>query len=226
MSNHCSSFEPGIVATTSNLAVLILSVPFLSLYFLNPYGATLSRSTVAPIFLSCLARQSRTLSCIRVLHGLFWHDRMWSPISSLIAPHSHTLASPVRSRSGLLAAVFHSSSGIPCSGEVSVHDAPTPVPQLARKAALLFVSIFIQSPCAVMISCTLKVRLMEKEKPFPFAAFTRSHLNGPVIVSLLSSCPTFSEPSHTSPSLSCVCSSASLSDFSLFFQTVAPFFSW
>ena len=39
---------------------------------------------------------------------------------------------------------------------------------------------------------------MEDEKPCPFDSFTRSHLNGPVIVSLLSSCPTLCAPSHIS----------------------------
>ena len=70
-SSHCSSFEPGIVATTSILATLIFSVPFLSLYRFDHCGATLSTSTVSPILRRCLAKLSRTLSWIRVLHGLF-----------------------------------------------------------------------------------------------------------------------------------------------------------
>ena len=49
-----------------------------------------------------------------------------------------------------------------------------------------------------MISCVFRVRVMEDEKPCPFDAFTRSHLKGPVIVSLLSSCSTFCVPSHIS----------------------------
>ena len=71
-SSHCSSFEPGIVATASILATLIFSIPFRSLYRFDHCGATLSRSTVTPVLRSCLARLSRTLSWIRVLHGLLW----------------------------------------------------------------------------------------------------------------------------------------------------------
>ena len=70
-SSHCSSFEPGIVATASILATLIFSFPFFSLFLFDHCGATLSRSTVAPNLRSCLARLSQTLSWIRVLHGLF-----------------------------------------------------------------------------------------------------------------------------------------------------------
>ena len=53
-----------------------------------------------------------------------------------------------------------------------------------------------------MISCVFRVRLMEDEKRCPFDAFTMSHLKGPVIVSFLSSCPTFNDPSHSPTSLS------------------------
>ena len=60
-SEHCSSTLPGTVATTSILAILILSTPCLSLCQLNHCGATLFKSAVAPILRICLARLSRTL---------------------------------------------------------------------------------------------------------------------------------------------------------------------
>ena len=96
----------------------------------------------------------------------------------------------------LLAAVFHSSSGIPCSRAVSAQVAPTPCPQFACEEDFPVVHSLDQSLCPVMISCVPRVRLMEIEKPFSLIAFTSSHLKGPVIASALSSCLAPCAPSH------------------------------
>ena len=65
---------------------------------------------------------------------------------------------------------------------------------------------------------------MEDEKPFPFDAFAGSHLNGPVIVSVLSSCSTLSAPFHI-PYFSlpdCAARVASLFPCQTFLNSVEP----
>ena len=68
------------------------------------------KAMLGPILRICLARLSRPLSCIQAA--------------------SHVPGSSVQSRSLLLTAVLHSSSGIPCTGAVSARVAPTPVHSL------------------------------------------------------------------------------------------------
>ena len=188
---------PGTVATTSILATLILSVPCLPFYRFDHCGVTLSMSAVLSILRSSLARLSRTLSWIRVLHGLLWHARVWSPLSR---PHSHARGASVQSPSLLQAIVFHSSSSIP--GAVSAHVGPTPCPQCARNACFLK-GVQFRPEC--VCSDGLKVRLKEIGKQCPFDAFTESHLKSSVIA--LSSCFKLCVPS---PISSPPCSSHSL----------------
>ena len=76
-------------------------------------------------------------------------------------PISYIRCSSTQRHSLRLTAVFHSPSGIPCSGAVSARVAPTPCPQFDKKSVVFSLD---QSFCAVMISKVFKVRLMEMEK--------------------------------------------------------------
>ena len=110
-------------------------------------------SVVTPIPRSCLAKLSRTPP--RITRGiqrafLACKGVFSSVVLEQAAFTDSALFGPKAQRSS--GAVFHSSSDILCSGEVSAQVAPTPCPLLARKAAFSEVFSVVQSVCAVMIS--------------------------------------------------------------------------
>ena len=136
-SSHCSSFEPGIVATMSTLASDLFR-PALVSESLRPlrcnslnvhcgaHSAKLSCKAVShPVVDPCSPRTSLTSQCV-------------SPLSSSSVPHPHILDSSVLTRSLRLAAVLHSSSGIPCSGAVSAHVASNTLTTIGQESSFFF----------------------------------------------------------------------------------------
>ena len=86
-SSHSGSCLPRIVAKTSLLASLNLEWPSSSCAV--HHGAVLSKSTVAPILLSCSASLSLALLCIIVRHGFVWQASVGSPLPHPFISHMH-----------------------------------------------------------------------------------------------------------------------------------------
>ena len=120
---------------------------------------------MAPILRSCLAKLPRTLSWIRVLHGLLWHASVWSPF--LVFEHA-TLA-----HLGLFSLEPQPPSGRRSPLLVQHLPARVQFPSMSHqhldhnwlgKQHFSGTSSLDQILCAVMISCVFRVRLMEDEK--------------------------------------------------------------
>ena len=124
-----------------------------------------------------------------------WHDKVWSPRSSLITQHAHIPPLSTKSLSRRPAATVHAASSIPCAGAVTVQVAPTHAPLFDNSAALRLAQRFL-SWCAELTSTVFRIRLTDREDQNPCIVVIRSSLNGPCRTSRSSISSSLTSPSY------------------------------
>ena len=154
-SSHCSSSLPGIAETAPILATLIFPAPRLSSHCCGPLRCE-SLHVGSGFPFGEFASQGSDALCHGFEFsfgpsGMLGSGLLFRPWASRIND-SPILHSSVQSHSLDLAAVFQSSSGIPCWDTASAQVAPCTVRSWPRKQTSQGVFSLDQSLCAVMTS--------------------------------------------------------------------------